>query len=109
MASVSPFPVGLSRARVMVFAPGTDVRRVAGMVCERAWRGQGVRVWRWPCGSVAVADVGSRADGQLLTQCIDALLATYAQHGVFGYGVVGAGPQLVEVLQDLNWARAACA
>lgn len=89
-----------------MFAPRTDVRRIAGIVCERAWRRQGVRVWRWSCGSMAVVDVGSSVDAQLLIRCFDALLATYARHGIFGDGLLGDGPQLVDVLLDLNWSRA---
>lgn len=91
--------------RVQVFAPRADVRRVAGLVCERAWRGQGVRVWRWPCGTVAVVDVGTRADRKLLTDCVDALLVTYARHGVFACGVLGDGPSLADVMRELHWAR----
>ena len=83
------------------------VRRLAGIIVELAWCRQGVRVYRWPCGTVAVVRVGSHADAVLLGECIDRLLVTYARHNLLGRA--GAGPQLVDVLHDLNWARATAA
>jgi hypothetical protein len=105
-AWVSPLPDGL-RMSVQVYRPGHDVRRLAGVIVERAWRRQGVRVYRWPCGTVAVVLVGSRADAVLLTECVDHLLVTYARHDLLGKP--GPGPLLVDVLHDLNWAKATAA
>lgn len=105
-AWVSPLPVGLHLS-VQVYRPGHDVRRLAGIIVERAWRRQGVRVYRWPCGTMVVVLVGSRADAVMLDQCIDHLLVTYARHDL--RGKPGPGPSLVDVLQDLNWARATTA
>lgn len=105
-AWVSPLPDGL-RTSVHVYRPGHDVRRLAGFIVERAWVRQGVRVYRWPCGTVAVVLVGSHADAVLLGECLDHLLVTYARHDLLGKP--GAGPLLVDVLHDLNWARAMCA
>jgi hypothetical protein len=103
---VSPLPDGVTHA-VKVFRPRHDVRRVAELICERAWKGLGVRVFRWPCGTLAVVTVGSLGDGVLLRECTDQLLVTYARHGLLGGGVPGDGPRWVDVLHDLNWARAA--
>lgn len=94
---------------VKFFEPDTDTRRLAGVVCERAWRGDGVRVYRWSCGSLALVNVGSRADGRMLDACIDMLLVTYGRHAVNGQPRRGAGPMLVDVLHDLHWARGASA
>lgn len=105
-AWVSPLPDGLHMS-VQVYRPGHDVRRLAGMIVERAWRRQGVRVYRWPCGTVAVVLVGSRADAVMLGECLDHLLVTYARHDLLGNP--GRGPTLKDVLDQLNWARATCA
>lgn len=51
--------------------------------------------------------VGSRDDAVLLRDCIDYLLVTYARHDLLGK--TGAGPSLVDVLHDLNWAKATAA
>jgi hypothetical protein len=105
---VSPVPAGVG-AKARVFRPGRDVRQVADVICERAWKGPGVRVFRWPCGTVAVVRVGSYGDDVLLRECEPHLLVTYARHGLFGAGALGDGPMLVDVLHDLNWARATAA
>ncbi|WEN13686.1 hypothetical protein PY254_10550 [Rhodanobacter sp. AS-Z3] len=99
-------PDGLGKAGVKLFEAGTDPRRIAGVICERAWQAQGVRVFRWPLGAIAVVNVGSRADAQLLATCVDALLVTYARHTLFGDVLRGDGPSLADVLRDLTWARA---
>lgn len=106
-AWVSPLPAGLHLS-VQVYRPGHDVRRLAGIIVDRAWRRQGVRVYRWACGTVAVVLVGSRADGVMLGECLDHLLVTYARHDLLGKKP-GPGPSLVDVLHDLNWARATAA
>lgn len=105
-AWVSPLPDGLHR-HVQVYRPGHDVRRLAGIIVERAWCRQGVRVYRWPCGTVAVVRVGSRSDAVMLGECVDHLLVTYARHDLLGKP--GNGPTLVDVMHDLNWARATAA
>lgn len=106
-AWVSPLPQRVTRSGVKVFRPTYDVRKMADLICVRAWKGQGVRVFGWSCGTLAIVTVASVADGVMLDECFDQLLVTYARHGIFGDGGLGAGPKLVDVLHDLNWARAA--
>lgn len=102
----SLLPDGLGKAGVQLFDAGVDPRRIAGVVCERAWKGDGVRVYRWPCGALAVVNVGSRPDAKLLADCIDMLLVTYARHRLLGSEARLRGPSLTDVLRDLQWARA---
>lgn len=105
MAWVSPLPDGVTKA-VRVFRPTSDTRQAAAVICDRAWKGLGVRVFRWPCGTLAVATLGTWVDKRLLQECEEQLLVTYARHGVLGNGELGNGPMLVDVLHDLNWAKA---
>lgn len=102
---MSPLPEGVTKA-VRVFRPNGDVRAAAAVICDRAWKGLGVRVFRWRCGTLAVATLGTPVDKRLLCECEPQLLVTYARHGVSGDGALGNGPMLVDVLHDLNWARA---
>lgn len=97
---ISPVPRGVGR-NVRVYRPGIDLRVIASFITERAWRARGVRVFRWPCGTVAIAPVAAEGDVQLSRDCEPFLFATYARHGLLGYG-----PMLVDVLHDLNWAKA---
>jgi len=100
-AWVSPVPAGVGNVgpALCVFRPGTDLRRVAGAICERAWRRGGVRVYLWPCGTIAVARCAQRSDEVLLRDCLAQLFATYARDGQ------GRGPLVRDVLQTLQWAR----
>lgn len=91
---VSPLPHHV-RGKVRTFAPGTDVRQVVGVIVERAWLGRGVRVWRWPCGTVAVSTRDSTMDFLMLRHCADQLLGTWCK------GALDA-----HVLATLRWARA---
>lgn len=86
------------------FAPGADLRRVASVICERAWRGLGVRVYRWPDGMVVLVSTDSRGDQLLMRHALDALLGTYCRAGALSGRVTGEGPQLFEVLDQLRWA-----
>lgn len=95
-----PVPRGLGRD-ALVFRPGQDVRRVAWAICERAWKGRGVVVFRWPCGTVVVAPRKSVAEARLLGKHADLHLATYA------LDAHRRGPQMVDVVGDLNWVGAA--
>lgn len=102
----SPVPLGVG-ASTKVFRPGRDLRRIADVICERAWRqGPGVRVFRWPCGTVAVVRVGSAGDAILLNECGGFHLATYARQRTLRGSGVEVGPTLVDVLHDLHWAEA---
>lgn len=92
--------VVISRGRV--FRPGHDVRRIAWLICEQAWKGLGVRVFCWPCGTVAVIPVDSAADARLERMHCGNLFATYCRDAS------RHGPQMVDVIHDLNWARHAC-
>lgn len=76
---------------------------MAGVIAERAWQRQGVRLFQWPCGTVAVTWVGSRADATLLASCIDQLLVTFARHDLFGRA--DSGPTQVDVMRELSHAR----
>jgi hypothetical protein len=84
-----------------VFRPGADVRLVAGVICERAWK-VGVRVFRWPCGTVAVAIINGRGDVALLRDALPQLIGTYARDGR------GVGPKVLDVIQALQWEARAC-
>jgi hypothetical protein len=105
-AWVSPLPAGM-KAFVTVIRPEIHLAQAASAICERAWKGPGVRVFAWPCGTLAVVAVGSRGDVLLLHHCVDRLLATYARQGVFGTGPLGPGPMYVDVMGQLRAARAA--
>lgn len=102
----SPVPLGVG-ATTKVFRPGRDPRRIAELICVRAWRKGGVRVFCWPCGTVAVAGVGSVGDTILLRECGACWFGTYARQRIPGSDRE-AGPALVDVLHDLHWAQAQC-
>lgn len=102
--AVRPAASPLANTRVngaWVFRPGHDVRRVAWMICERAWHGRGVRVFRWGCGTVAVVKVGSDADARLMQSHGVYVFATYC------LDTTQRGPLMVDVIHDLHWAEAA--
>lgn len=104
----SPLPGSVTGA-VRVIRPTSNLCAVAGVICDGAWRGKGVRVFRWPCGTLVIAVVGSPADQQLLRFCLDRLLGTYARHGLLSDDVVALGPSITDVVHDLRWARAKAA
>lgn len=101
---MSPLPYGVGRVgrAIRVFRPESDIRRVAEWICDQSWKGHGVHVFRWPCGTVAVVAIGSFSDGVLLRKCMDQLLGSYARHATSRLG-----PTRADVLHDLNLARAA--
>lgn len=89
------------------FAPGADLRRVASVICDRAWRGLGVRVYRWPDGMVIIVSTDSRGDQLLLRHSLDALVGTFCRVGALSGSVVGEGPKQFDVLDQLRWAASA--
>lgn len=88
---------------VQVFAPSADVRRIAGIIAERAWVGRGVRIYAWLDGTFVATVIGSHADAVMLTMYADHLVATYARHAN------GRGPLFVDVLDQLRTTRAGVA
>lgn len=92
---VSPVPSGVGvHCKMRLIRPWADGRVIAWNIAERAWKGRGVRLYRWPCGTMAVVPVDSRADHALEEHCAGFLFATYT-----------AGVRLVDIMHDLNWAR----
>jgi len=73
----SPVPAGIGRG-ARVFRPGRLEVEVADFVVERASLGTGVRVYRWPCGTVAIVTRDGREDLLLDASCALHLLGTYA-------------------------------
>lgn len=106
-AWVSPLPSRMARMGVKLFRPTHDLRKLAEAICDRAWKGRGVRVFGWPGGTVAVVTVASDGDALMLVECVERLLATYARHGLSGVGGLGEGPKLADVMDDLAAARMA--
>lgn len=101
----SPVPVD-ARNSVHAYRPNADVWRVAADICERAWRGKGVRVYFWPCGTIANVLIGTDAERVLEQLCLPMLFATYARTTADGRPLHGAGPMLDDVVRELKWARA---
>lgn len=98
MKWVNPLPMGM-RHGVRVYRPGVEVRRIADVICDLGWKGNGARVFRWRCGTVVVVRVGSTQDAALCAKFMAHHLGTYARHES-----TGCGPQRVHVIHDLNWA-----
>jgi len=94
----SPIPRGKG-IKARVYAPGSKPELIATYICERGWTGRGVRVFRWPCGTLAVVPIGTPSDASLLSICLDALFATYARRTV-----MGGGPLYLDVLDDVRCA-----
>lgn len=90
----SPVPA-CKGIKAKVFAPGRPAEQVAMTICDQAYIGRGVRVFRWPCGTLALVRVGTPSDERLLSMCAAALCATYA---------VGARckPLYADVLDDVR-------
>ena len=105
MSSTDDLP---ARARKLgrVFTADMSVAAAAAHVCERGWKGPGVRVWAWPNGTLVVCRVGSPGDAMLLRMSMAQLFATYARHGVDRRLGGGEGPKLPDVVDELAWARA---
>lgn len=82
-------------SQVRVFRPGAEAEHVAGVIAERAWRGRGVHVYRWTCGTVAVVGVGCAGDVLMQRKCLAELFGTW-----------GRGAVCTDVLEQLEWARA---
>lgn len=105
MKWTNPVPHG-ARSGVRVFRPSESLRLVADAVCVGGWRGFGVRVFAWPCGTLVVVNVGTDADARLLRLCEPQHLATYGRRDLPELGLQ-YGPLRKHVLEDLAWARAA--
>jgi len=99
----NPVPIG-ARSGVRVFRPGEPLRRVIEAVCIGGWRGLGVRVYAWPCGTLAVVPRDTDSDARLATLCGDRLHGTYARR-MTPDGLQG-GPQWRHVAIELQWSRA---
>lgn len=74
----SPVPAGIGRT-VKVLRPGHSDKFIADHILERAIVGFGVRVYRWPCGTFAIAPRDGEADGKLDAKCQEHLFGTYAK------------------------------
>lgn len=98
---IEPLPIAMTSA-VRLFRRSRDCTEIASHICERGWRGQGVRVFAWPCGTVAVVTCNSGADEALVVRCASQLVATYARNGE-----LSPGPLFMDVLRQLRKARAA--
>lgn len=108
---VSPLPPGVTTRGLRVYRPCRVTRVVAERICDWGWKGKGVHVFRWPCGTVAVTRAGTPADECLLRECEARLLATYARHDLHrgaaaraARGDINIGPALEDVLEDLVWS-----
>lgn len=88
------------------FDPTSDLCRVAAVICERAWRGLGVRVYRWPDGTIVVVGTDSKADMRLQRSSQHALIGTYCRAGALSDGILGNGPMQFDVLDQLRWLAA---
>lgn len=91
---VSPLPAKFNDGAYHVWKPGTSLNVIANKLIDRAWRGRGVRLYWWPCGTAVLATIGSGLDRELLAKERPALYGTYA-HGAL----------LVDVMADLRDAR----
>ena len=90
----SPIPLGCNARNYHVWRPGAAINAIANNIIDRAWRGRGVRLFYWPCGTCMLATVGSKLDRDLLSKALPALYGTYAR-----------GALLIHVLADLRAAR----
>lgn len=88
------------RRGVRMYAAGTAARTIADRVVDRAFRGNGVRVFGLPSGVVALVAVGVGSDSKLCETFGECLLATYSGRGV---APVCRHEQVVE---EIEWWRA---
>lgn len=87
-------PAWKSNLKLRVWPADIEVAELASHIVERAWRGPGVRVFRWPCGACLVVRVDSREDRVLQRDCMPCLFMTATR-----------GVELSDVLADLRWAK----
>ena len=97
---MAPLPIPMTRA-MRVFRTTRNCHEIASYICDRGWRGDGVRVFAWPCGTVAVVARNSGADEAMMVRCPANLVATYACNGE-----LSAGPIFMRVLHELRLVRA---
>lgn len=81
------------RGRASIYAAATDMQQLATTIVERAWRCRGVRVYRWPCGTLLLAPVGGTVDQKLLSIASTLLLGTWCHAAT-----------KAQVLDTLRWA-----
>lgn len=96
-AWINPVP-RRRRKGVLIYRPDVPATTIAEAVCTRAYRGKGVRVYAWPCGTVAVVPVDVDADRYLAEVAGQWMLATYAGKG-------GAATRHADVVDEIVWAR----
>ncbi|WP_458068659.1 hypothetical protein [Rhodanobacter sp. BL-MT-08] len=89
---VCPVPQKIGHV-VRVWRPGKPLLPIADVVAERAWKGEGVRVFRFPDGTWALVSIGQRADDVLMRHCGDALFATYVRGALWS-----------QIVADMKWA-----
>lgn len=90
-AQGSALPAEARTARV--YHPAQDLRQIASAVAERAWSTKGVRVFRWPCGTLVVTNPGSTCDAVLCRKFGQYILATWSR-----------GTTMAHVLAELRGA-----
>lgn len=78
----SPVPPGVGRT-VKVLRPSRSEEHVIDAILDRASVGFGVRVYRWPCGTVAIAPRDGEADVVLDAKCQEHLFGTYAKGSTY--------------------------
>lgn len=77
-----------------MWKPNAAINDIANNILDRAWRGRGVRLFWWPCGSCIIATVGSKLERDLMSKALPALHGTYCH-----------GAMRTHVLADLRAAR----
>lgn len=90
------------RSGVKIFKPTDDVQRIVTVICDLGWKGQGVHVFLWRCGTVVVVRAGSASDAPMHKAYSRAHFATYARAANGG-----PGPLRKDVIDDLRWAMSA--
>lgn len=81
-------------ACIHVSLPTRSVYHVASAIAEAAWGRGGVRVYAWPCGTVAWVRPNSKGDELLLHRCPECLVGTWTK-----------GAQFPDLLAELRAAR----
>jgi hypothetical protein len=90
-------PVGVC-ASACIGGDGSSLLRLAGVIIDRAQRGQGVRLYVMPCRSIVVVWVRSHSDKLMLKHCSPYLCGTWARDKQ------GRLPKLLTVLMELRSA-----
>lgn len=80
----SPVPSGIGHG-ARIYRPGNNQVKIADVIAERACVGFGVRVYRWPCGTVAIVTRDGPEDALLAAKCSEHLLGTYAKGAKVSY------------------------